>query len=314
MKRKMYGGGVLVVAFLATALIAGNASCSNSSDDSDYEIDDDQNQPDDTNFGGGKDEVTQPSQWPAYYIDEEFGGQRFVDTEDWYHDDQNVKNQKFIARYNNADQFINSKVAELQKMWKEQNTGSALSNQIGTALDNFNRDSAIAQQINGNYDALATVFKAMRKTLATEEDLYRFCISYQKLAADAFNQSIGKAALNESKMFFKTNVEMEKDDYNYLAGELVMANLSYADATDRNQAKERMNSYLNIIASETNTDTTVLEKVVELALYNESLYGLNDFAVQCQVDNQDLKKNQRRLDMFEDKILRAAYNPDDHMM
>lgn len=288
---------MLVVAFLATALIAGNASCSNSSDDSDNT-------------------VTNPSQWPAYYIDEEFGGQRFVDTEDWYHDDVATKNQKFTARYKDAGQYLDSKVDELQKLWQEKNTGSALSNQIGTALSNFNQGTTIDEQIKGNYDTLAPVFAMMGDSLIEDVnvvsvDFHRFNVSYQKLAADAFNQSIGKYALNETKKFFKTNTEIANTYGSVWDYELDYANLTYTEAADRDQAKARMNGYLTTLASQTNTDMTVLKKVVELALYNESLYGLNDFAVQCGVSNSGLNKIQRSLNTFDHKVDHATYSISD---
>ena len=52
-----------------------------------------------------------------------------------------------------------------------------------------------------------------------------------------------------------------------------------------------MNNYLDTIADKTDTDIDVLKKIVQLALYNESLYGLNDHAVRANVDNQNLNND-----------------------
>lgn len=46
-----------------------------------------------------------------------------------------------------------------------------------------------------------------------------------------------------------------------------------------------MKTSLNKISANTNASTAVLEKIIELALYNESLYGLNDYAKAEQVNS-----------------------------
>ena len=285
---------------LATALIAGNVSCSNSAGG------------DSIDFNGGYvSDDDQTSKWPSYYINTEFGGQRFVETNAaWYNNPANA-DQEFTTHYNKANEFINKKVEELQELWQEKNTGSTLSKQINKALNSFNQGSTIAAQINNNYNALAPVFDIMTDNLldnAENIDFNRFNVSYYKLAADAFNQSVGKLAEGENKKNFTTNTELIDDSSNFFASELNDAKLSYADATNRNNAVDRMNGYLNTIATKTNTNLDVLKKVVELELYNESLYGLNDFTVVCGVFNQGLTTTKRRLDIFQTAIRNATYS------
>ena len=93
-----------------------------------------------------------------------------------------------------------------------------------------------------------------------------------------------------------------------------MANLSYNELTV-DKAKAIMNKSLNNIAGMTNTDSAVLKKVVELALYNESLYGLNDMAADDRVNNQTLR-SERRADAFRIIInsVAATQNFDDRTM
>lgn len=287
---------------LATTLIAGNVSCSNSVGGSTVEY------PIVTPPTLPKDDTE--STWPSYYINKDFGGQQFVEKDaNWYNSSNG--NQEFTAHYNTANEFINKKVKELQKLWQEKNTGSTLSNQINITLNSFNKGSTIAAQINNNYNALAPVFGIMTDNLldnAENIDFNRFNVSYYKLAADAFNQSVGKLAEGENKKNFTTNTELIDDSSNFFASELNDAKLSYADATNRNNAVNRMNGYLNTIATKTNTNLDVLKKVVELALYNESLYGLNDFTVVCGVFNQGLTTTKRRLDIFQTAINNATYS------
>lgn len=289
---------------LATALIVGTAGCSNAAGGN--EID------------GGKPPVGPTTdicglvhkdfQHPAYMYDTgDFGGQRFVESNaNWFDDNQTDKNAKFTEHYDDADQYIDCKVAKLQTLLQE-NTGSDLFNPINAALENFNNGTSISQKIDNNYNVLAPIFAAMSDQL-NDTDFNRFNVSYYKLAADAFNQSIGVYATTDSnKRQFTTNSEMIESN-NFFAQEITDANLSYAEATDRSQAITRMNSYLTTIANNTETNLEVLKKVVELALYNESLYGLNDYTVQCGLRDSRLDYTQRRLNIFHIKVSKATYN------
>lgn len=71
---------------------------------------------------------------------------------------------------------------------------------------------------------------------------------------------------------------MYKGDSNsFFIIELEHANYTY-DTLTVAEAKKCMNNTLRDIADKNSgVDTNVLKKFVELALYNESLYGLNDF-------------------------------------
>lgn len=78
-------------------------------------------------------------------------------------------------------------------------------------------------------------------------------------------------------------------------------------ANNNREAKNTMTKTLNDIATRTSTDSTVLKKVVELALYNESLYGLNDFARVCKVNHTSLLP-ERTLDTLFELTLEEKQN------
>lgn len=165
---------------------------------------------------GGNNDNEQETGWkqPAYMnVTEEFGGQRFVGENYCFYGNPN-KDVNFDTYYNDANQYINSKVAELDKLWQEKNTGSTLSNQIGTALGEFNNGTSIDQKIDNNYVALAPVFKTMENNT---NDYHAFKVSYWKLAADAYNQSLGEYA---GETTFTTNEELRNKSTNYFIKEL----------------------------------------------------------------------------------------------
>ena len=281
---------------LATALIAGNVSCSNSAGG------------DNTEFNGGYvGDGDQTSKWPSYYINTEFGGQRFVDTnEDWFDDNQDVKDEKFKKRYNNADQFINDKKEALQDLWSKKNNGSNLENKIYDALSNFNQGTTISSQIDNNYDAVAKVFAIIdgqNMQDSTYVDYYTFKAAYHKLAANAYTKAIGQYVNNTND--FPTLTETQ--------GSVFTAELKYVENGKYNsntftfeQASATMKKSLATIATRNYANSELLNKFVELALYNESLYGLNDHALVAQVNNQDLKSNKRELMTFLNKIEKAS--------
>lgn len=252
---------------------------------------------------------------PAYMnVTGDFEGQCFIESDaDWYYD--NDRNTKFTNHYNDANQYIDCKVAELNKLLQKKDTGSALSNQISIALNNFNNKTTISQNIDNNYNVLAPIFKAMRNSLTANVDYNRFNVSYWQLAGDAYKNSFGKYVTNDS---FTSLDELKNKPTNFFVQELPDAGLSYQSATNSQQATKRMNDYLSTIAYNTNTNVTVLKKVVELALYNESLYGLNDHAVAARANNQGLNNNQRTLMTFDSKItdisLYNIQNIDDRTM
>ncbi|MBD5440246.1 MAG: hypothetical protein HDR33_04410 [Treponema sp.] len=258
---------------LATALIAGNVSCSQPAGGNDTEF---------TGGNGGngdQGDKEQETGWrqPAYMnVTEEFGGQRFVEEKtNWLNDKQGYT--KFTAHCDDANQYIDGKVAELQELWQETNTGSVLSDQINTALNNFNNGTSIDEKINNNYTALAPVLVTIENDLLNDTvDYYRYKTSYQKLAANAYNKSLGHGENSQDSRVL-TNQEMKNLRENLFVKELVWANLSYNDLTVT-KAQEIMNDSLVAIANNTNTDQGLLKKFIELALVNESLYGLADLA------------------------------------
>lgn len=96
-----------------------------------------------------------------------------------------------------------------------------------------------------------------------------------KLAHSAYNKSFGDR--KNQRSFLAGNNEMQNYSGSYFCEKLVLANLSYDELTVT-VAKKHMNDTMDYIASNNGVDSSILKKFVELALYNESLYGLNDLA------------------------------------
>lgn len=145
----------------------------------------------------------------------------------------------------------------------------------------------------------------------TTEDYHAYVASYYKLAHNAYNNSLGNT---KGSFAFQANRDMEDLPENTYVSELAMANLNYNELTV-DKAKAIMNKSLNNIAGMTNTDSAILKKVIELALYNESLYGLNDMAADDRVNNQTLR-SERSADAFRIIInsVAATQNLDDRTM
>ena len=158
---------------LATALIAGNVSCSNSAGGDSIEFN--------GGNGGNLGDGTQTSTWPSYYINTELGGQRFVD----YNLDANTFNKtKFDDSYTIAREFMATKVKELGNDIAGQ-TYIPMYRKIDAALKAMNNGNNIADNITNNYEALATVFADFEKNQFknyNEAKIYDYKTSYYKLA------------------------------------------------------------------------------------------------------------------------------------
>lgn len=222
---------------------------------------------------------------PAYMnITEEFEGQQFLKLDGirWGYDKN--KDTNFKTSYNNAMAFMKNEVNELS----DKQYGN-LSAEINTALTDYNKGTNISETIDKNFTALAPVMSEMENTLLakSENDFNRYRVSYYKLAHNAYQNSLGTLSENPT---FRVNQQMSNANDNFFAGELSDANLSYSEVTIQ-EAKNIMNTSLNKISANTNASTAVLKKIIELALYNESLYGLNDYAKAEQVNNNFLSQH-----------------------
>lgn len=305
---------------LATAVIAGVAckQPTGGNNEKDEPIIVGPVNPDDKENGGSGN--TQPETgYPAYYIDEEFAGQRFVpsDFRGWYFDEQDVKDQDFKQRYQEAKKFMDDKVAELGKMVAGQQ-GNPLYKEIDTALKQFNQQEkkgGITDYVGGYYKTLAPVFARMDQQV-DDETFFRYDASYMKLAHYAYNNALGTA--NGSQLL-KSNREMTNEPNNFFVKELANANFTYDEFTV-NKAKAVMRDYLATVADATNTDVAVLHKVVDLALYNESMHGLRDLASNGNCTIKNGISRQRTNAIFYGDIaaardrLNAAENTDDRTM
>ena len=289
---------------LASALIAGNVSCSNSAGG------------DSIDFNGGYvSDDDQTSKWPSYYINTEFGGQRFVNTdEDWFYDSQDVKLPKFNERYNNADQFINEKVADLQKLWPGKSAGSDLENKIYNVLsDYFNQGTSISFRIHNSYNAIARIFAITdEQSINNPTEYNTFKAAYHKLAADAYTKSVGQYVnnINEFPTLTETQSATFADELKYVENGKYNSNTFTFE-----QARATMKKSLTTIATRNNANSELLNKFVELALYNESLYGLNDFTYRVEVNVSGVETRPRSYSRLEEMIIpQMSISLDDRTM
>lgn len=278
--------------------MAGNMGCKHPTDNGGYEIDDNKGQQ-----GGNTEYKTGECQGETLYQGEFGGAQLIGEQEDWTYNyiDENTE---FTKHYNAAQMFMNQKVNELQNELNGKDTTIPLYKEIDAALKKCTNNQDIAGNITNNYTALAPIFAGIENEFVKNDEnvkFYSFNASYHKLAQNAYNQSMG--VWHGANI--PTNQEM-KDDNNVFNFELEQANLTYNEMTV-DKAKEIMNDSLTDVAQRTDTNTAVLKKAVELALYNESLYGLHDFA---QMNDINIANSlpQRSFRTFESTILDVLNN------
>ncbi len=282
---------LLALILIGTIFALNFASCGGGSDASG-----------DEKTGDNNNEQGNEWQQPAFYIDEELGGQQFVNRDT----DLNYYNlSSFNQSYKDAQKFMTKKVNELSEMVTGQ-TDVALYQEIDDALKNMNQGDNIGDNVQGNYTALATVFADLEKNHIYTDDNKKYnnykC-SYYKLAHKAYNESL-PAEWHNNTGSFPANAEMRTDTNSFFVQQLAYSNYNY-DSLTVDEAKNCMNNTMNDIAYNTGVDSTVLKKFVELALYNESLYGLNDVANGCNLDV--IRINDRHANTF-DGYIRAAKN------
>ncbi len=303
---------------LATALMLGTAGCGNNAGGSTVE---EEYTPTPTPT------PTRPGECTGdhfQYEYEELGGVQFVGgNEDWDRTYIDI-DETFDNHYDKAMQFMYKKIANLQKDLNKVDTeNNPLYKLIGTALkkdpaQDEQYEPTISTVINNNYENLAPIFAHFQKQYLNEQgnsydndakikyNCFQAC--YHLLAREAFNKSIG----NVSRGTFETNTEYTEHDY-FFNAELAKAGLNCTTQTFTTaMAKENMKVTLDEIANKTNTDSAILQKVVELALYNESLYGLHDFAkVEFKARGKEFDRYwqyQRDHSVFDDVIDKEFFN------
>ena len=243
-------------------------------------------------------------QQPDYYIDEELGGQQFVDpNKPWRNGTPML--EYFNDSYANAQKFMAKKVTELSQEIAGQ-THIPLYQEIDTALKKFNTGDNIKDNITNNYTALAPVFADIEDKQLLEiydnKEWNDYKCSYYKLAHYAYNQSLCDCKY-ETSLRYPANNEMANDNYSLFVQLLGYANYDY-DTLTVPEAKRCINNTLNEVANNNGVDSTVLKKFMELALYNESLYGVNDLAKSANLNTT--LRSQRKMTMFTNYIIQAG--------
>ncbi|MDE7292113.1 MAG: hypothetical protein K2N58_08725 [Treponemataceae bacterium] len=254
--------------------------------------------------GAGNSDNTNEWQQPDYYLDEELGGQQFVDpNKPWIGGE--IMETYYTDSYKNAQKFMAKKVTELSQEIAGQ-THIPLYQEIDTALKKFNTGDNIRDNITNNYTALAPVFADIENNQLLNsydsKQWYDYKCSYYKLAHYAYNQPLGNFKY-ETSLLFPANNEMANDNYSLFVQLLGYANYDY-DTLTVPEAKRCINNTLNEVANNNGVDSTVLKKLMELALYNESLYGVNDLAKSANLNTT--LRSQRKMTMFANYINQAS--------
>lgn len=284
----------LCIRALCAIFVGFVLGCSGSSGENDIGNDD----------GAGNSDNTNEWQQPDYYIDEELGGQQFVDpNKPWRNGTPML--EYFNDSYENAQKFMAKKVTELSQEIAGQ-TNIPLYKEIDTALNKFNSGDNISDNITNNYTALAPVFADIENNQLLnsydDKEWNDYKCSYYKLAHYAYNQSLCNSKY-ETSLRYPANNEMTNDGY--FGDMLSYANYDY-DTLTVPEAKRCIKKALNEVANNNGVDSTVLKKFMELALYNESLYGVNDLAKSANLSTT--LRGQRKMHMFDDYINRASEN------
>ncbi len=252
------------------------------------------------------DPIPEPK-YPTYYIDEEFGGQRFVAAgTEWFYDEADKKDTEFATCYDNAKKFLTDKVTDLKNDLAAY-PNNEYAKTFSKALETYNTKKYISDNIAANYDALAPFLAALERPYVLNEDKMNYnkiLASYHKLAHTAYNNSLGAYKDTKDYYYFRANGEMDHE-HEFGAGYAEELRLAGYGTTDISvtTARNNMNTYLNNMANSTNISSSVLKKALELALYNESLYGLNDFAKRCKVTDQNFTTTFRNLLQFDGRVM-----------
>ncbi len=331
---KWYGGGYRLNSFLpcnkklgkyftkglqagvlATALITGLTGCPSPTGNTAIE-DDWHDTGDDTNKDKDKDKGDITTAFPDYYVTGDYLGQRFIET-DADGANHELITKRFDSAFTNAKKYMSQKVAELQKDLHDKVTPDQIeSNDFYKTLDaalkkSTNDQQYIGDNVKNNSENFAQYFAVMGKPLLedhiTVEEYNRYKLSYYQLSHAAYNRSLGGGANTYyGDDFPSNNGNMEDNGYSFLSSKLAGANISYQDLVNpeaENYVNKLMDRSLAIVAHETSADQGLLKKAVELALYNESLYGLHDLAIQCGINQAQINSlTKRRTLSFNDKI------------
>lgn len=105
-----------------------------------------------------------------------------------------------------------------------------------------------------------------------KEDFFAFDTCYMYLSVDAYKKSLGN--YKKSKDF-----DTDLDNNAYYNSKLDSSSLSQeCDPLNTTFVHGKMDNLLKNIGERTNVNPALIKKIIELALYNESLHGLHDTA------------------------------------
>lgn len=260
---------------LATALMMGTAGCGNNAGGSTVEEeyhptpDKDHTQEETKTL---KDMTADEIR--AQYNISDYSGIAFApDNIDFARTDDQAKGPQL---YNDAKIIMDKMVAELQNDLDNEyeNEYIALMKQNLANSRNQNATTTyVGSDVKNNYLAYANIVAPLQNTFLTnnkEQDFNAFTACYEYLAVDAYKKSLGK---------YKNSKDFDTDlaNNNSYKSSLNRASLTFANMND-DFVRDKMDNLLSIIGETVNVDSKLIKKIVELALYNESLHGLHDTA------------------------------------
>ena len=271
----------LKIGVLTTAMMATGVGCVQNVDNAGYEY------PEEKPHEKTLDEINQErDQGLEIYI---FNRHRFADVNDTLMGDGSKEQRLALGtqRFKEAQAFMTEKVDEFNQMVAtDPNAAWLLSTQPnpGYITENLSRynHTSIDAAINQNYQNFAKFLAQIQHKFTQNnrnDDLYKFATCYDKLAVRAYDDSLG---LKQSKFGLPTF----RDDEPEINQELA----EYGIPNDYHTVEATLAGLLDDVAHQTGCRRATLQAAVEMALYNEGLFGLSDLGGKGYVTGNQIYK------------------------
>lgn len=272
---------ILKIGVLTTAMMATGVGCVQNADDAGYEY------PEEKPHEKTLDEINQErDQDLEIYI---FNRHRFADVNDTLMGDGTKEQHLALGtrRFKEAQAFMDHKVDEFNQMVAaDPNAAWLLSTQpnpgyITNDLSHYNTHSidVTINQNNKNFAKFLAQIQYKFTQNNRNDDCYKFATCYDKLAVRAYDDSLG---LKNNKYGLPTF----RDDEPEINQELA----EYGIPNDYHTVEATLAGLLDDVATQTGCRRATLQAAVEMALYNEGLFGLSDLGGKGYVTGDQVYK------------------------
>ena len=220
-----------------------------------------------------------------------FNRHRFADLNEnftGYDDEKSLKWGK--QRFWEAQAFMQKKIDAFNKMVaNDPNAGWLLSTQStpGYLVENLSTHTtnSIGVTVGKNIKDFAKFMAQIQYNFVKDnnpQDYWQFCTCYDKLAVRAYNDSLGDEQNNFDLPTFQKdepNINQELAEYGITT-----------DPNDYHTVENTMQSLLKQVANRTHCNYATLQATIEIALYNEGIYGLADLGGKAYVTGDQIYK------------------------